>query len=66
MIAKTYTIHWLLPYCEPPRDEKGRFTTYRWSCYAEDEAEALYKFRQGIGRPSFGEKNITRVVCSAG
>lgn len=62
MIVKTFTIHWLLPGQEPPRDKNGRFTTYRWSCFAEDKAEALFRFRNSIGNPRFGEKNITRVV----
>lgn len=58
---RSFTIHWLLPGQEPPRDEKGRFTTYRWSCFAYDEYEAMFKFRNSIGNPRFGEKNITRI-----
>lgn len=66
MICFGYTIHWLLPGCEQPRDEKGRYTSYRWSCFAYDATEALYKFRQSIGAPIYGAKNITKVVCFAG
>lgn len=65
MICFGYTIHWILP-GKQPRDQRGRYTSFRWSCYAYDETEALYKFRKSIGNPRYGAKNITKVVCWPG
>lgn len=60
-----YTIHWILP-DKQPRDQRGRFTSFRWSCFAEDKVEALHKFRRSIGNPYYGAKKVTKIVCFPG